>query len=165
MYGPLCFTISEKIKKWKSNKSNIKFSSEDNENNKLLKIISEFGNIYFTYNFEFKCCPSNISDLKMYKLSGEKNNIITKLDSNSYFLFEESPVGVLCNKNLEKNREYRWKIRIIKTMNYNILVGVAPVDFDINKSSMNSYYGWYLSCRNLKLYSGPPHNYKKNKFR
>ena len=66
-------------------------------------------------------------------------------------------------KNLEKNREYRWKIRIIKTMNYNILVGVTPNDFDINKSSMNRYYGWYLSCKNLKLYSGPPHNYKNKK--
>ena len=153
--------INEKLILCKSNKSNVKFSSEDNENNKLVKIISEFGNIYFTDNFEFKCCPSNIRGVKKYKLSGEKNNIITKLDFNMIFQLEESTVGVLCKKNLEQNREYRWKIRIIKTMNYNILVGVAPNDFDINKSLMNRYYGWYLSCKNLKLYSGPPHNYKK----
>ena len=37
------------------------------------------------------------------------------------------------------------------------MVGVAPIDFDINSSIYN--YGWYYFCYNSSLYSGPPHNY------
>ena len=39
------------------------------------------------------------------------------------------------------------------------MVGVAPSDFDINKSSYNTC-GWYLYCyfSQPTLYSGPPHN-------
>ena len=38
------------------------------------------------------------------------------------------------------------------------MVGVAPIDFDILSSTQNTC-GWYLSCDNSKLYSGPPFNY------
>ena len=39
-----------------------------------------------------------------------------------------------------------------------ILVGVAPIDFDINSSSFNTC-GWYYNCYDSTLYSGPPHKY------
>ena len=40
------------------------------------------------------------------------------------------------------------------------MVGIAPIDFDIN----SSYYtcGWYFYCYNSTLYSGPPFNYVGN---
>ena len=38
------------------------------------------------------------------------------------------------------------------------MVGVAPIDFDINKSDYNNC-GWYFNSANSKLYSGPPFNY------
>ena len=38
------------------------------------------------------------------------------------------------------------------------MVGVAPIDFDINSSSWNTC-GWYYYCYNSCLYSGPPFNY------
>ena len=38
------------------------------------------------------------------------------------------------------------------------MVGVAPNDFDINKSEWNTC-GWYFYCYNSCLYSGPPYNY------
>ena len=158
--------INEKIKKCKSNKSNIKFSSVDDENNRLLKIINEFGNLYYTQNFAFKCCPSKISNKKKYIVSGEKKNIITKQDFSllsAMYSPINNTIGVLCENSLEKNREYRWKIKIKKTESYQIFVGVSPIDFDINKSSFNNCYGWYLSCDNCTLCSGPPHNYKEKK--
>jgi hypothetical protein len=37
------------------------------------------------------------------------------------------------------------------------MVGIAPIDFDLNASTYN--YGWYLNCNDSKLYSGEPHNY------
>ncbi len=39
------------------------------------------------------------------------------------------------------------------------MIGVAPIDFDINSSSYNTC-GWYYDIRNY-LYSGPPYNYAK----
>ena len=41
------------------------------------------------------------------------------------------------------------------------MVGVAPIDFDINSSSYNSC-GWYLHCQGSYLYSGPPFNYRRD---
>ena len=38
------------------------------------------------------------------------------------------------------------------------MVGVAPIDFDINSSVYNSC-GWYLNCYSSCLFSGPPYNY------
>ena len=42
------------------------------------------------------------------------------------------------------------------------MVGVAPIDFNINTSSYNNC-GWYLYCYNSTLYSGKPHNYNNKK--
>ena len=39
------------------------------------------------------------------------------------------------------------------------MVGGAPIDFDIHSSEHNTC-GYYLSSDNLKLYSGPPFNYR-----
>ena len=38
------------------------------------------------------------------------------------------------------------------------MVGVAPIDFDINSSKYDNC-GWYFYCYNSTLYSGPPHKY------
>ena len=51
----------------------------------------------------------------------------------------------ICENILEKSNEYKWEIKIIKTTKYkNIMVGVAPIDFDINSSYYN--YGYYYYC-------------------
>ena len=43
------------------------------------------------------------------------------------------------------------------------MIGVAPVDFNINQLDNSDFAknirGWYFYCYDLKLYSGPPHNY------
>ena len=68
-------------------------------------------------------------------------------------------MGTICEYELDKSiEEHKWKIKILKTQNKNILVGVAPSDFDINSSIYNNC-GWYLYCHNSCLYSGPPFNY------
>ena len=38
------------------------------------------------------------------------------------------------------------------------MVGVAPIDFDINSSDYSNC-GWYFYCNNSCLYSGPPFSY------
>ena len=69
-------------------------------------------------------------------------------------------MGTICENSFEKDREYKWKIKIIKSIDNSINVGVAPIDFDINSSKYS--YGWYLYVKELTLWSGPPHNYNGN---
>ena len=98
-----------------------------------------------------KKCPENIKTNKKYIISGEKENIVTIIGNG----FEW--IGILCQNEFEKLKEYRWKIKIIKTSNRNIMVGVAPIDFNINTSDWKE--GWFLVCHNSSLYSGPSFNY------
>ena len=68
-------------------------------------------------------------------------------------------MGTICEKELDKSiEEHKWKIKILKSQNKSIMVGVAPSDFDINSSSYNNC-GWYFYCLTSGLYSGPPFNY------
>ena len=70
-------------------------------------------------------------------------------------------MGSICENGLDKSKEeHNWKIKILKTYDYEIMVGVATIDFDINTASYetNKNYGWYY-CFSGALFSGPPHNY------
>jgi len=90
-------------------------------------------------------------------VTGNNKNILTKTGTNGYWM------GTICENELDKSiEEHKWKIKILKTRKKDILVGVAPSDFDIHSSSTNTC-GWYFSCDNSKLYSGPPFNYSNVK--
>ena len=145
--------INESIKKCKkNNKIKIKLSPTEDSLNDFLKIINSFGKVYLN-NLSFKECPKNINKNRAYILSGENNNILTKTGSNNW-------MGAICKNELDKSiEEHKWKIKIksIYTM-----VGVAPIDFDINSSDYSTC-GWYLYCFNSGLYSGPPFNYGNHK--
>ena len=70
-------------------------------------------------------------------------------------------MGTICENELDKSiEEHKWKIKILKTKYKNIMVGVAPSDFDINSSTQKTC-GWYLFCKDSEpsLHSGPPFNY------
>ena len=68
-------------------------------------------------------------------------------------------MGTICENELDKSiDEHKWKIKLLNVRNKDVLVGVAPIDFDIY-SSNQSTCGWYLYCYDSTLYSGPPFNY------
>ena len=68
-------------------------------------------------------------------------------------------MGTICEDELDKSiEEYKWKIKLLNVQYKHVMVGVAPIDFDINSSSYNNC-GWYLFCRYSSLYSGLPFNY------
>ena len=72
-------------------------------------------------------------------------------------------MGSICENELDKSKdEHIWKIKILKTSYYFIMVGVATIDFDINSASYetNKNFGWYYYCWDGTLYSGAPHNYQ-----
>jgi len=145
--------INQNINKFKiNNQIKINFSPNENSFKNYLENLNSFGKIYYNWNYQFKECPKNINNNRAYSLSGENNNIITKTGPNGW-------MGTICENELDKSiEEHKWKIKLLKVRNKELMVGVAPIDFDIN----SSYYdtcGWYLDCNGSTLSSGPPFNY------
>ena len=132
---------------------NIKFSPKDDLLNKFLKIIKSFGSIFF-YGYSFKECPSDMIESRQYIVSGKYKNIITKTGKDGW-------LGSICEKELNASTEiYKWKIKILTTSSKfkNIMVGIAPIDFNFYSSNYDNC-GWYYYCGNASLFSGPPHKY------
>ena len=137
--------------------SGIKFYPGDDESiNEYTEKLKKFGGIYQNSNFiKFKKCPDKISENKLYTVSGKVENIRTKTGVDGW-------VGIACQNSLEKRKIYTWTVKILKSYNKTIMVGVAPIDFDINSSSYSNN-GWYFYCHNSSLYSGEPDNYNNRK--
>ena len=134
-----------------NNQIKINFSPDENYFKKYLETLNSFGKIYYN-SFRFKECPKNIDNNRAYSISGENKNILTKTGSNNW-------MGTICENELDKSiEEHKWKIKILKVTSNNLMVGVAPIDFDINSSSYNTC-GWYFNFCDSCLYSGPPFNY------
>ena len=106
--------INEKMKK--SNEQinmKFKFNPEEEETiNKFIQNIKSFGKISYNVSFNdafkysIKKCPLNINENRKYIVSGEKQNILTKTGT------DEQWMGTICVKELEKNKQHTWKIRI-----------------------------------------------------
>ena len=99
----------------------------------------------------------NINNDRKFEVSGENGNILTKTGTNCKWM------GNICENKLDKSiDEHIWKIKILNTYRYEMMVGVATIDFDINSASYeaNKNFGWYYYCNHGSLYSGPPHNYQ-----
>ena len=150
--------IKEKIKSISLN-SNILFISQGNDEELISEKIKNFGKILFhDYKYTFKKCPENIDDKKKFIISGKKGNIMKKTGPNFVW------TGTTCLSEFQNFVEYKWKIKILKSDANQIMVGVAPNDFSADKIDINDFSrnicGWYFYCHDLKLYSGPPHNYR-----
>ena len=145
--------INKNLKKCnKNNNIKIRFNPEEEGINNFLETIKVFGKIFYN-KFIFKKCPININENRKYIISGKNDNILTKTGTDNSWM------GTICEKELEQSKEHKWKIKILKSTQYkNIMVGVAPIDFDIN-SSNHSTCGWYFYCSWPSLWSGPPFNY------
>ena len=147
--------INNRLTKINSANIHINFFPNDYEVNHLVTSLKEFGKISAKeYKYSFRECPNDIEDNKKYIVSGIDNNILTKFGNNCW-------TGIMCKNPLEKNKRHIWKIKILEShKNSNsIIIGVAPENFDINKSTYTNC-GWYLCCCCGHLFSGAPHNYK-----
>ena len=134
----------------------ILFKPEEEGINNVINTIKNFGEIYLdNYNkYAFRNCPLDAKDEIKYTISGDKNNIFTKIRNN------ENWMGTICINELDKSiEEHTWKIQIVQTQFSLIMVGVAPFDFDFNSKYHYGSCGWYYNWYNSKLYSGPPYYY------
>ena len=144
--------INEIIKKCDRNKNiTIKFYPQNEEGMKeILDSIRIFGKIHYN-QFTFRECPKNISGSnREYSVTGEKGNILTKIGRESW-------IGILCKFELEKSKEHKWKIKILKNYYNRIRIGIVPFDFDIKSDDYSC--GWCFYIFDSCLYSGPPLNY------
>ena len=72
-------------------------------------------------------------------------------------------MGTICEYPLDPLiEEHIWKIKILKTSHYYIMIGISTSDFDFNRASYetNNNFGWYYYYYSGGLYSGPPHKYQ-----
>ena len=133
--------------------SNIKFypDKEDIINDFIynIKTFGKIGNVFYI----FKKCPINVNENRKYALSGN-DNIMTKIGTDYQWM------GTICENKLEKGKICKWKIKILKTKDGHIDVGVADSNFDINTSTETSC-GWYFACDNQSLYSQKGKNGEK----
>ena len=154
--------LNEAMNKCKSLNININFIPDENNMNEILKTVKNFGKIVLNH-LKFKKCPENINQSRIYKVSGKYDNIVTKTGTDGEWM------GTITEKELDKSTECTWKIKVLEPeINYEkkkkkkcdgeIMIGVAPIDFDIN-SSMYTNCGWYYCLEENSLFSGPPHNY------
>jgi hypothetical protein len=127
--------------------SKIQFFPNDNSINEILDNIKKFGKIdILSNNFKFRECPKGLNAARIYIVSGENKNILTKTGTGSDF------AGTICEKELDKIIDiHRWKIKILKTKGKEINVGIASDDFNPSNPHWNK--GYFLYCKQSFLYS------------
>ena len=117
---------NESLQKWNNAKIyKIDYSPKEEQINEILEKIKSLGDIY--YEFEFVKCKNNINEAPEYAISGEKGNIITKLSKQNW-------TRILSKNVFENNKEYNYKIKIIKSKSKQIMIGIAQIATEyINK--------------------------------
>ena len=151
--------INESIKNYKiKNKLEIKFIQKSNKLADLLDKIKSFGKISYNNEFSLRNCPIETIEKRKFIVTGDNNNILTKTGTDGYYS------GTIGENELDKSiGEHKWKIKILKSKNKDIMVGVSTGDFDFNKTNYNTC-GFYLNiCSFPTLYSGPPFGYSGHK--
>ena len=89
----------------------------------ITEIINHFGDIIFYSNYKFKKCPKNTKSDRTFTISGENENIFTKTGSNGSYS------GTICQSELKKKGVHKWKIKILKTKEYYIKIGISNKGF------------------------------------
>lgn len=103
------------------------------------------------YSCTWKECPSNLPTKRRYAIRGENSRVAVYTG-----MFD--CCTVIGNAPIPRNQVVSWNFNILETSR-DTHIGVAPFDID---QSISNYCecGWYFTCYNSALYSGPPHNYR-----
>ena len=107
-------TLNENLIKSKSIKPNVNLFLNEEEINYFIDKVKTFGYIYYK-NFEFEN-----NDNKNYIISGENKNIITCSSTQNWICIQSK-------NSFEKDKKYTWKIKLLKSLNKNIFVGISPI--------------------------------------
>ena len=106
-------------------------------------------------------CSEAVNERMRYTVSDQSPRVVVKTDENRYFC---SPLGSVV---LPHSRETPWSVKVLKSKEgdcSNIYVGIAPSDMNQNNDFSFNKCGWYFSCFDSTLVSGPPHKYMKKDY-
>jgi hypothetical protein len=135
--------MNQIVKKFNDNNSKIHLNLCEAKLKDFLKEIEELGEITRT-NFKLKKISNNSEEITLM-LKGENDTILTKTKKNNNINFggsifgDENPdcwSGAIFENPLDENIIYNFKIKIIKSINSEIIVGIVPMDFDISKKNL-----------------------------
>ena len=102
-----------------SNKYIVNYNPNNEELNNFINKVNVFGDIY--NNYEFSDCSKDIDENMKYNISGKMNNIVTKTGKNKKW------TRILCKNKLEKDKEHKWKVKILNSQFNHIMIGISPV--------------------------------------
>jgi len=108
---------------------NLNFKPEEAGINDFISKIKAFGNIYYQ-NLRFK-----ESENKDYTVTGTSDNIIINNKNNEWIL-------VQCKNELEKEKEYIWKIKILKSQCNRIMIGVSAILSQNEMKNINNFFSF-----------------------
>ena len=122
----------------------------------------------------WKACPGNALNKGMYLVGKVKQRIATNwgydfdfdFDFDSTLAYSNYYCTIIGNAPLPKNKVTSWSIKILNSKRSNgngICIGIAPFDIDQNEDNYDKC-GWYFSCVNSTLWSGPPHNHRGKEY-
>ena len=124
--------LNENLIKSKSIKPNVNLFLNEEDINYFTNKVKSIGYIYYK-NFEFEN-----NDNKNYKISGENQNIFTCSSAQNW-------IYIQTKNSFEKEKKYIWKIKLLKSKNKNIFVGISShlsnnikLDFDLSLIPSNS---------------------------
>lgn len=110
---------------------------------------------------KWKECPEDVTESSKYSVDQTNPRIVTvKIDDACYC----TPIG---DTPLPLNTTVSWNINMIKVDSDRKappFIGIAPSDISQNATNNQDRCGWYFSCWNSTLWSGPPHNYRGKKY-
>lgn len=116
----------------------------------------------------WKECPESIKrKKKRYNLHPGNPRIATKTKSGHELLNKLDYCTVLGTKSLPSRKTTSWGIRVLRSKGNNggyIFIGVAPFDIDQSANANFVRCGWFFYCFDSRLYSGPPHNYRRRMY-
>ena len=124
--------LNENLIKSKSIKPNVNLFLNEEDINYFTNKVKSFGYIYYK-NFDFEN-----NDNKNYKISGENQNIFTCSSAQNW-------ICIQTKNSFENDKKYIWKIKLLKSKNKNIFVGISPLlpnntkfDFDLSLIPSNT---------------------------
>ena len=117
-----------------NSKATMQFCYLENDIEIISEKIKNFGKIlYNNYKYIFKQFPIDNDENKKFIISGKKQNIITKKGPNFVW------TGTTCTQELQNVVQYKWNIKIKKSETKQIMVGVASIDFNIQKIDISDF--------------------------
>ena len=129
--------MNDNLNKWNSINLNVDFYINEDKLNNIIENLKVLGEIYYK-NFMFKKCINEQKDHLKYKITGEKENIITKISDQEW-------VCVQTENELKKDVEYIWKIKLLKSQNKHIMIGVSPRFTEIEAKKLKIFDEFNLS--------------------